>query len=129
MTTVQRIWRLSKIHTKLIGSECTNCGYKFFPPKVACPKCGSRELRALRLPSRGKVITYTIIRVPPRGFSKRKYIIIAVIDLGGVRVLSELVNCDVNSVKEGMEVEATIRKSFASIEEVESYIVKFKPVT
>ncbi len=128
MTTVQRIWRFKRRLIKLTASKCLKCGYIAYPPKHACPRCGSRDLVSLDLPSKGRIETYTILNVPIKGFENSLPLIIALIRLGDALVMSEVINVKPEEVREGMEVEATIAPSARTLDGAIPYVVKFKPV-
>jgi len=127
MTTIQRIWRFKDRLIKLMASKCNNCGFTAYPPKSACPRCGSKNLQMIELPRRGKVISYTILNVPIKGFEAP--LIIALIKLNDAIVMSEIINADPNNIKIGMEVEATIAPSARTLDGAIPYVVKFKPIT
>jgi len=127
VTTIQRIWRFKDRLIKLTASKCKDCGFTTYPPKSACPKCGSKNVEILQLPRRGKVVSYTILNVPIKGFDAP--LIIALIKLNDVVVMSEIINVDPKDIKVGMEVEATIAPSARTLDGAIPYVVKFKPIT
>ena len=126
MTTVQRIWRFKNRLIKLTASKCRKCGYVSYPPKKACPKCGSRDVSLVELPRKGKVLTYTVLNVPIKGFNGP--IIIALIKLGEATIMSEIIDVSPEDVNIGMEVEATIAPSARTLDGAIPYVVKFRPV-
>ena len=90
---------------------CVNCGSIFFPRRHVCIKCGSRELGEVKLSERGRVVSHTVVRNPPKDYEKYVPYIVALIQLeDGVRILSQVVDCDPEEVHAGMEVEATFRR-------------------
>jgi len=123
-------WRESKYRYKLIGSECMKCHKRFYPPKRVCPVCGSRELKDVKLPDKGRVVTYTIIRVPPKGYEEYAPYPIALIELeDGTRLIAQLTDVDPKDVKIGMVVKATFRKlSEIGRDGIIQYGVKFRPL-
>ena len=125
-----RLWRERIYHYRLVGTMCKKCGKKYFPPKVVCPFCGNRELEKVKLPERGKVITYTVLHVVPRGFRENAPLIIAIIELeDGTKVLAPLTDVKPEEVSVGMHVEATLRRIFDESEEgLIAYAVKFRPI-
>jgi len=65
--------------------ECEKCGRKFFPPKFRC-YCGSLKFRErVEEKAVGKILTYTVILVPPKGFTPPIYIGIA--EYNGMKIL------------------------------------------
>ncbi len=128
--SVPRYWRGIKYHYRLIGSECLSCGKRYYPPRKVCPICHSRNLRDVKLPERGKVLTFTVIRVPPRGYEKYAPYVIAIVELiDGTRVLAQLTDIEPEEVNIGIEVEAVLRKICENGEEgIIQYGIKFRPV-
>jgi uncharacterized OB-fold protein len=96
---------------KFTTTKCENCGQVAYPPRVICPECYSDELEWIELPKKGKVIVVVekwggvpICYEPP--------LIDAWIDLGKdspVRhVLSRIINCPPETLKEGDEVQLVV---------------------
>ena len=128
MTTIQRVWRLKNTLLNLLASRCSVCGHVTYPPKMRCPACGSRELREESLPREGEVLSYTIIRVPAKGFEDFTPLIIALIKLGDAKVLAEVVDVKPEEVSVGMRVVATVRRTAQTIDGGVPYVIKFKPL-
>jgi len=128
LTTIQRVWRLKNTLLNLLASRCSVCGHVTYPPKMRCPVCGSRELREESLPREGEVLSYTIIRVPAKGFEDFTPLIIALIKLGDAKVLAEVVDVKPEEVSVGMRVVATVRKTAQTIDGGVPYVIKFKPL-
>lgn len=129
--SVPRYWREIKYHYRLIGSECPRCYRRFYPPKIVCPICGFKGLREVSLPRRGRVLSYTIIRVPPKGFEKYAPYPVAIIELeDGTRVIAQLTDVkSFDDIKIGMEVEAVFRKyREVGHEGIIEYGIKFRPL-
>ena len=74
----------------LFGNKCKSCDKIYFPKAALCPEClKENELEELKLSPRGKLYTYTIVRVPSPGF-KAPYAF-GYVDLPeGVRVCSQI---------------------------------------
>jgi len=128
LTTIQRVWRLKNTLLNLLASRCSVCGHVTYPPKMRCPVCGSRELREESLPREGEVLSYTIIRVPAKGFEDFTPLIIALIKLGDAKVLAEVVDVKPEEVSVGMRVAATVRRTAQTIDGGVPYVIKFKPL-
>ena len=128
--SVPRYWREIKYRYRLIGGVCADCGAAFFPRRVVSPRCGSRDLEEYKLSERGSVVSWTIIRNPPKDYEKYAPYVVALIELDdGVRVLSQVVDAEAEEMETGMRVEATFRRvredgSSGIIE----YGYKFRPV-
>jgi uncharacterized OB-fold protein len=74
----------------LLGNKCKACGKLYFPKTALCLDCLKDDtLEEVKLSQRGKLYTYTIVRVPSPGF-KVPYAF-GYIDLPeGVRVCSQI---------------------------------------
>ena len=111
MSTPSRYWREIPQRYRFEGNQCSNCGEKYFPPRLVCRECGSKQLSAFRLAEKGKVLTYTIIRVPPSQFSDQAPYAVGIIELeDGVKLTAQIVDCDFDALKVGMPVKAEFRK-------------------
>jgi uncharacterized protein len=48
---------------RLLGLKCQHCGEVTVPPRMACRKCGSPDMKIVRLSGRGRIVTFTSIHV------------------------------------------------------------------
>lgn len=128
--SVPRYWRESKYLYKLIGSKCKKCGKIHFPHRAVCRNCHSQSVENHKLSARGKVLTYTIVRSAPEGYEKMVPYAVGIIELeDGIRVLSQVVDCNPEEIKIGMPVELTFRKVKEDGQEgIIEYGYKFRPV-
>ena len=96
---------------KFTTTKCKQCGRVAYPPRVICPECYSDELEWTTLPKKGKVIVVVekwggvpICYEPP--------LIGAWIDLGAdspvKHILSRMINCPPETLKEGDEVQLVV---------------------
>lgn len=94
----------------LLGNRCEPCGKIYFPKVTLCPRClNEKTLEEVKLGPKGKLYTYTIVRVPSPGF-KVPYAF-GYIDLpGGIRVCSQISAVEPleEQLKLGMDMELTI---------------------
>ena len=105
-------WRRFKERYHLGGSRCDHCKRYFYPPRNVCPHCRrSGKIKKVKFSGKGKIYSYTVIRVPPEGFHLYTPYVIAVIELEeGAKMLSQVVDCNPEDVKIGMPVKACFRK-------------------
>ena len=52
----------------VLARKCTKCGELHLATVYFCKKCGSKKFEDSILKGTGKVVTYTIMTVPPAGF-------------------------------------------------------------
>ncbi len=128
MTTIQRIWRLRTTLLKLTATRCLDCGYVSFPPKAACPRCGSKNIVREELPKTGELLTYTVLNIPIKGFEDQAPLAVGIIKLGDARMLAQLTDVTPESIKTGMKVVATVRRTAPTLDGVVPYVVKFRPM-
>lgn len=122
-SSVPLYWRLKKSKYNLIGSKCTNCKKVFFPPKGLCPICRRKGiLEDFQFSGRGKILSYTIIRIPPEGFERYVPYAVAIIELEeGTNITGQIVG-DISKVKTGKNVRAVFRKVY---EDGESGLINY----
>jgi hypothetical protein len=82
---------------KLLGLRCKQCGAYTVPPKKVCAECTSEELDVVELSGKGKVQTFTVVRVPPEGFEAPYILALAELD-EGPWLMGNIVGVDPNKV-------------------------------
>ncbi len=96
---------------RLEAGQCTGCGEIHFPPRKVCRKCMGQEFKTIQLPSRGKVVTFTVCWIPPAEFDSQKPYVNAIVELtNGVRLTCMVCEAPPDEVKVGTEVELVFRK-------------------
>lgn len=107
-------WRNYNDRYKIKGYVCTDCGKTFFEKKGLCP-CGSLEFDEKVFSGKGKIVTYTQIHSAGESFADMTPFCVAIIDLEeGARVTGQVVDCNYEDLKPGLEVEAVMRKFYKS---------------
>jgi len=112
MFSPARAWREFPQRYRLEAAKCTECGKILYPPRLVCPKCGARTFSKETLPRDGKVVTFTVIRVPPAGFTEQTPLPIALVELtNGVRLMVQIGDvADPDSLEIGMPVRLEFRR-------------------
>lgn len=132
MTTgLPSYWRLIPQRYNLIGTECENCGEKFFPPRKLCPTCRRKgRIREYKFSGEGEIFSYTVIYSPPEGFEKNKPYAIGIVKLNeGPMITGQIVDCSLEDVDIGKKVKAVFRRVMTSGSEGSiRYGYKFKLV-
>lgn len=103
----------------------------FFPSRVVCPNCRRKgNLEPFQFSGKGKIHTFSIIRSAPDDFKKAAPYAVAVIELEeGAKLTSQLVDCDVDAIEIGDDVEMVFRRVREDGEDgVISYGYKFKVI-
>lgn len=114
---------------RLVGWKCIHCGAFHMHRPVICKRCRSREFAQVELPGSGKLITYTIVRSPPKEFELTTPYAIGLIELDdGTRVISQLTDFKEDELKDGARVEAVFRKVRVDGDQgIIEYGYKFRP--
>lgn len=96
---------------RLEGVECEECGHRTLPSRRVCPRCGSRKLKKVTLPRRGRVLYHTTLHAAPRGYEFYEPYVLALVELeDGTKIFTQLTDVKPEQVSPGMEVEAVLRK-------------------
>jgi len=96
---------------RLEAVKCKTSGKVYFPPRHICPQSKSRDFEKINLPDAGKIVTFTIIRVPPSNFKDQAPYAIAIVELtDGTRITTQVVDCDINEICIGQRVKIEFRK-------------------
>ena len=98
-------WEGCKAH-ELRFQRCKRCGKVRWPAAYLCPECLSEDTEWVTLPNRGTLYSYVVMQKPfhPSLAEKVPYVI-AEVDLAeGVRITTNMFDCDVSALKCGGEV-------------------------
>ncbi|MGO9572388.1 MAG: Zn-ribbon domain-containing OB-fold protein [Desulfomonilaceae bacterium] len=57
------------LEDKLLGLKCMDCGELLLPPSAVCTSCGGSKMEVNSFAKRGKIKTFSVIRVGPAGYS------------------------------------------------------------
>ena len=96
---------------KVSGTQCKECGIKFFPPRADCCKCLSSDMEWFDLDGTGKLVTYSKLEYAPIGFENDLPYCIAVVDFGDYKVFGRL-SSDLtdDNIKAGMDLKAVVNE-------------------
>jgi uncharacterized OB-fold protein len=90
----------------LLLPRCAHCDRVFWYPRAVCPSCGNLDVTWVPASGRGSVYSFTVIRraVPP--YDAAAPFVVAYVELDeGVRILTNVVECESDEVEIGMPVE------------------------
>lgn len=109
--SVPKYWREIPQRYRLEAVKCKNCGYIAFPPRQICPECKGKDFENIRLSDKGKIVSYTIIRVPPKNFAFQAPYPVAIVELdGGGRITAQITDANPEEVEIGASVRIVLRK-------------------
>jgi len=94
---------------RFLIQRCGGCARAVFYPRPTCPHCGGLELAWEQASGRGTVHTFSIARRPthPKFTADVPYVV-AIVELAeGPHVTTNIIGCDPEDVRIGMDVELT----------------------
>ena len=93
----------------LVIQRCEKCGQYQFYPRGICANCWSTDISWVKSSGRGTVWTYTVTyQNRTQGFAQEVPYVLALVELEeGVRMFSNIVECNPRDVTVGMPVEVT----------------------
>jgi uncharacterized OB-fold protein len=105
-----RIWRERRERYLALGIECLDCGIKNFPKSEYCVKCSSNNLKEYRIATKGRLLYFTQVTQTAEEMMVYAPYVIGLIELeDSIRVTGQIVDCNLDEVKEGMEVRMVFR--------------------
>src|SRR4030043_345832 len=108
-----RYWREIPQRYRLEAEKCKKCGKVFFPPRLICDACKSREFEKITLQKEGKLLTFTVIRVAPTEFTDQTPYAMGIVELNeGVKILTQIADCDFDKLEVGMPLRIEFRKIY-----------------
>jgi uncharacterized OB-fold protein len=95
---------------RLEAGRCKGCGKVVFPARLICPGCRGSEFETITLSRKGKVLTSTVIHVPPNDFLMEAPYAMAIVETPeGARFMTQVVDCEPSTVLPGMDVSLEFR--------------------
>lgn len=103
-------WDGCKRHVLLL-QKCDQCGMYQFYPRSICTRCSASSLDWVEASGRGTVLTWTIVRHSvSEAYADDIPYVIALIKLQeGPTMMSQLIECDQESVQSGMRVQVSFQ--------------------
>jgi len=78
---------------KLLGLRCMDCGELLLPPSAVCTSCGGSNMEVNSFSKKGKIKTFSVIRVGPVGYNT-PYVVALVELQDGPWVVGNLISFD-----------------------------------
>jgi len=86
--------------------RCNECDTVLWFPRRHCPSCWTENVSTFDASGKGVVYSFTIIRKGAMLYKESGPFVVAYVELAeGPRVMTNIVDCDVEAVKVGMPVE------------------------
>jgi len=92
--------------------RCQDCGFYIHPPAPICPQCHSKNMRTESVSGRATLATYTVNHQPWMPGPELPFVvaIIEIVEQPSVRLTTNLVNCAIDDVKIGMQLQVTFER-------------------
>lgn len=92
--------------------QCMDCSKMIFYPRIICPNCISDQMEWKQASGKGRIYSFTIARRPAApSFSEEVPYVVAIVELDeGVRLMTNIINTPIESVRCDMEVEVIFEK-------------------
>ncbi|MDT7888937.1 MAG: Zn-ribbon domain-containing OB-fold protein [Desulfurococcales archaeon] len=125
----QRVWRLRDTLYRIRYARCRSCGHSFYPPRISCTKCSSRDIELMVSKGLGSLIEYTILYQVSSRLQDSAPLVIGLIRLDeGFNIYGQIVDVDPRDLRKGMRVEATLRRlRIDGASGLITYGLKFRP--
>jgi uncharacterized protein len=92
---------------RLLLKRCDACGHVIWYPRAICPDCHSTDTSWFEASGRGEVYSFTVNRRGDGPWKEATPFVLAYVELDeGPRVMTNIVDCDVDSVAIGQRVTA-----------------------
>lgn len=110
---------------ELVAQRCEKCGTHFLYVRDWCPECGSADITWSKTKGRGRIHSFSVIyHAPYPAFETDVPYAIAVVLLQeGAQLMTNIVECDLDKVHVGQDVEVTFEKRGDIV------LPQFRPVT
>ncbi len=104
-------WRNRDSHYRIKITKCNTCGKLAYFGRDRCPYCGSRNVTIIESKGKGTLVNFTISYYRREGDEEHLPRIVGLIKLDeGIVIPGEIVDIDLGEVKEGLRVEAVLRR-------------------
>ena len=92
---------------KLLLKKCNECGQHHHYPRALCPNCMSDQVEWVQAKGTGEIYTYSVTR---RGGPTPYCIAYVTLD-EGPKMMTNIVDCDLDSIKVGQRVKVSFKKT------------------
>jgi uncharacterized protein len=110
---------------KLMLKQCTACGTVNWYPRTLCPACGSFDTEWIQATGRGTIYTFTVTRRGSGAYAAAAPYVLAYVELDeGPRMMTNIVDCDVDAIAVGDRVEVVFHDTGQG-----AALPRFRPVS
>jgi uncharacterized protein len=103
-TETQAFWDAAA-EGRLLLPRCEACGTVIWYPRLLCPSCRSDDIGWFEAAGTGTVYSFTVVRKGQGPFAEAAPYVLAYVELDeGPRLMTNIVDCDVESMEVGQQV-------------------------
>jgi hypothetical protein len=111
---------------KIKWKKCDSCGFLQHDSHVRCLKCKKTNFSKITAPETCKLLTYTILKAPPKEFREQGSYALGVVEFeNGQKVLGQITTQD--DLKIGMKLTPIYKKLCNDLDGHEIFTHVFKP--
>jgi uncharacterized OB-fold protein len=103
-------WWEQAAQDKLVIQRCSACGILRHPPRPMCDSCRSTSWDFTQASGRGKLASFTVLHHPQVPGYEYPLTIVLVDLEEGTRIISQLVDCESETISIGMALEVVIHE-------------------
>jgi uncharacterized OB-fold protein len=90
---------------KLLAGKCIKCGKVHLPPRPVCDNCYCKDFDWIDIPTKGKLLTYTVIHIAPAQFQSAAPYAVGIVQLeNGVKIPGMIRGISLEQLKIGMNL-------------------------
>jgi hypothetical protein len=101
----QPFWDAAR-ERRFVVPTCTVCGRTHWYPRAICPFCGSEKIAWRAAAGKGTIYTFSVMRR-----AKEPYVIAYVTLAEGPAMMSNIVDCDVDTLRIGLPVSVVFKET------------------
>ncbi len=104
-STTAEFWKATT-EGRFLLQRCDACDIVLWFPRRNCPKCWTENVSTFDAQQTGIIYSFTVVRKGTRAFKDAGPFVVAYVELAdGPRILTNIVDCDIDALHIGMPVE------------------------
>ena len=104
-STTAEFWKATT-EGRFLLQRCNACNIVLWFPRRNCPKCWTEDVSTFDAKQTGTIYSFTVVRKGKGVFQDVGPFVIAYVELAdGPRIMTNIVDCDIDALRIGMPVE------------------------
>ena len=104
-STTAEFWKATT-EGRFLLQRCNACDIVLWFPRRNCPKCWTEDVSTFDAQQTGTIYSFTVVRKGKGAFQDAGPFVIAYVELAdGPRIMTNIVDCDIDELHIGMPVE------------------------